>query len=189
MKKLIFLIPIIALAIGCDNSQQGLEEKVYTPTINSNIEQESSTTSAQIIKAKVAVIALDDNGKNGTKIGCNDSVVFVEKSVHSGVEPLNSAIRALFQLETQIVLDTNSDKEYYNVIPKMENLKFDHATLENGLAKIYLTGSSVGLDGVCDTPRVPAQIEGTAKQVESVQSIEVYVNDKKISWQEFDSQK
>jgi hypothetical protein len=181
MKKIIVLLPILLFAFGCNNGQSGLEEIVYPPANNAPAANDQTTT------VKVAVIALDDGGKTGPKIGCNDSVVYITKTIPQTTQPLNEAMKQLFALNSEIVRGQDSDQEFYNVISKMESLKFDHATLENGIGKIYLTGSFAGLGGVCDSPRVQAQIEETANQFKLI--LETYLNGKKVDWQKFSSQK
>lgn len=186
MKRFLVILPILMLAWGCTKpADPGLQQTVYPPTSN-----DGQTAEPQASIVKVGVIAIDDAGKNGEKIGCNDSLVFVDRSAPGGGQPLNEALKTLFSYETNIVVDlNNNDKEYYTALPSMAGLKFDRAAIDQGIAKIYLTGSMAGLGGVCDSPRVPAQIEGTAKQFPSVTSVETYLNNTKVDWQEFSSQK
>jgi len=49
-------------------------------------------------------------------------------------------------------------------------------TIEQGKAIIHLTGTVV-LGGVCDAPRLEAQIEQTALQFSTVSDVAVFVND------------
>jgi len=188
MKRLIIFIPVLLFAFGCNNGQPGLQEIVY-PAANNAPASTPEPPSNATTTVKVAVIALNDAGKNGPKIGCDDSMVYITKTIPQTAQVLNEAMKQLFSLDKEIIPATDSDQEYYNVIVKMKDLKFDHATLENGLAKIYLTGNPAGLGGVCDSPRVPAQIEGTAKQFATVTSVETYLNGAKVDWQEIFSQK
>jgi hypothetical protein len=183
MKRIILLLPLLLFALGCNPGQQGVQETVYPAANNAP----SNSGDPEITTVKVAVIALDDGGKNGLKIGCNDSVVYITKTIPPTTQPLNEAMKQLFALNSEIVRGPDSDQEFYNVIPKMENLKFDHATLVNGYAKVYLTGSFAGLGGVCDSPRVQAQIEETANQYQLI--LETYLNGKKVDWQKFSSQR
>lgn len=130
---------------------------------------------------KIALIAPGDNGKSGKKVGCEDSVVFVERNTPKTIQPLNEAFKQLFSL------GTSEYQGLYNVIYKMQseetgNLKFDHATIENGAAKIYLTGGFGGFGGICDEVRVRPQIEETAKQFSNVQKVETYLNGELVDW-------
>ena len=191
MKKFLVFIPVLFFAAGCNASQPGLEEKVYPVANNTNpAPVPAPAAPAQTTEVKIAVIALNDAGKNGPKIGCDDSMVYIGIILSQGTtQPLNEAMRQLFEYGTETVAEPGIGQDLYNVIPKMKDLKFGRATLENGVAKLYLTGNTAGLGGVCDSPRVQAQIEGTAKQFPTVTSVETYLNDKKINWQEFGSQR
>jgi hypothetical protein len=185
MKKLIITTSLIALlAAGCNKGPE--------PTRDTQVPTNDQTQNPQPTQStvKVAVVALEDNGKLGTKFGCNDSIVFVNKAVPFTTQPLNAAFKELFGLGSTTIKDSAYKSDLYNVIYSMKNLSFDHATIDsNGLAKVFLKGKMGGLGGVCDSPRVQAQIEQTAKQFSTVKSVEAYLNDQKINWQEFSSQK
>lgn len=169
------------IAAGCNKSQP------YTNT------PPPDNQPATVSSVKVALIATGDAGKLGPKIGCDDSVVYVNHNVPTTTQPLNAAMQELFNLNSVTVKDPAFSSDLYNVIYKMQpapsNLKFDHATIENGVAKLYLTGKMEGLGGVCDSPRVPAQIEYTAKQFSTVTSVETYLNNIKVDWTTFGSMK
>ncbi len=107
---------------------------------------------------------------NGPSRGC-DKVVMVSRSIPSTTAPLTAAMNALFALSTTTV------DGWFNYIPRTKTtLQFDHATVTNGTAHIYLTGSLSGLAGICDDPRTEIQIEETAKQFPTVTSVQLYLN-------------
>ncbi len=179
MKKLLFL-SFIFLAMGCNK-----------PTSTSQNSQSSNTT-----QAKFAIIALNDNGKLGKQIGCDDSVVFINSSGTSATEPLNDAFKALFNFNEQSFSNSQyKDAELNNIIfsaQRIENKKvlfFDKASLEGNVAKLYLTGSMGSIGGVCDEPRVIEQINSTALQFPQVKTVEVYLNGKLFDLAKFYSQK
>lgn len=117
-------------------------------------------------------------GTSGDKFGCDDKIVYINKSISKTTMPLSAAYRELFALRTEQV------EGYYNVIARLQNkepafgepLAFDKAVVENGAAKIYLTGDFGGLGGVCDDPRPRAQLEAVVKQFSTVKSVEIYLN-------------
>jgi hypothetical protein len=93
--------------------------------------------------------------------------------IYRNIEPtpaiLNATMKELFAYKQEF------DYLPGNFVAKQENLKFEKVTLENGLAKIYLTGEVV-YGGVCDNPRLNTQITETAKQFETVKEVEIYLN-------------
>lgn len=142
--------------------------------VNSFVLADSTQDAAKFSQVKIGLIAVSDAGALGEKIGCDDSAVLQEVSVPKTSQVLNAALRALFASDHETYPDTG----YINVLPKT-TLSFDHATLDAGLAKIYLTGAATGLGGVCDEPRWPAQIRATAKQFSSVKQVEIYLDNVK----------
>ncbi len=102
--------------------------------------------------------------------GCDD-VVLVDRSILPTTDSLSAAISLLFSL------DTLEFPEGSNFIPKTtDTLKFSNATLVGNQANIYLTGQLSGIAGVCDNPRAQIQIEETAKQINGVESVQLYLN-------------
>jgi len=59
------------------------------------------------------------------------------------------------------------------------DLQLESISLENGIAVINLTGT-MALGGVCDIPRVEAQLESTVLQFSTVQEVSIFVNGKPL---------
>ena len=182
MKKLLLISFLLVTAAGCN--QEGL------PVRDTEVSQDTvSQPPPNQMTVKVATIKLDDNGKLGPKIGCNDSVVLTPVTIPYTTQPLHAAFQELFKLGEQ--------KDAYNAIQLMQKqpdqakrLSFNTATIDNsGLAKIYLKGEMTGLGGVCNPPRVQAQIEQTALQFPTVKSVETYLNNIKVDWKTFGSER
>lgn len=136
------------------------------------------TTTTPSGTGTIKVALLDYTGeKPGKSRGC-DHVVLVDRAVATTSATLNAALTELFAInETEIA-------GLGNFMPKTKaTLHYDHVTLANGLAKVYLTGSLSGLAGVCDDPRAKIQIEETALQFPTVQSVELYLNGVKTALQ------
>lgn len=125
------------------------------------------TTSTTV---RLFFVALDDRGKSGQKIGCDDSLVAVERRIPTTGTPLASAIAELVSIR---------DKNYgqsglYNALVQ-SRLTVERVTLVAGLAEIRLAGA-VSLGGACDAPRVDAQIRQTALQFPTVKNVAVFIN-------------
>jgi len=125
--------------------------------------------SAGGMKVRIPVLAGElFDMTQGIKRGC-DSVVFIERTVPTRAAVLNATLSEMFSY--------NEDLGFLpgNFVARQENLFFSSATIENGVAKVFLTGG-VDLAGVCDDPRVNIQVEEAAKQFSTVNSVEVYLN-------------
>ncbi|MCB9806272.1 hypothetical protein H6775_03925 [Candidatus Nomurabacteria bacterium] len=125
------------------------------------------------MKIKIPVLAGEIfDQATGKKRGC-DNVVFVERTVPKSVAVLNATLRAMFE--------TNEDFGFLpgNFVASQENLSFDRATIENGVAKVYLMGEVGPLAGVCDDPRMEIQVEEAALQFSTVNSVEIFLNGEK----------
>jgi hypothetical protein len=119
----------------------------------------------------VKVALLDYSGESGGKQRGCDRVVMVDRTIAATQAPLTAALVELFDNVPESV------GEYSSFMPKTAaTLQFDSATVLGGVARIYLTGSLSGLAGVCDDPRAKIQIEETALQFPTVQSVELYLN-------------
>lgn len=142
-----------------------------TVTTSTTSNQGGGASTSTTATSSVAVALLDTAGETtGKERGC-DRVVMVRYEIPATTMPLTAALERLFSLP-----EPNVDM-WYNFIAKTSStLHFDHATVENGTAKIYLTGDLSGLAGVCDDPRASAQIEETALQFPTVERVELYLN-------------
>lgn len=134
---------------------------------------ENETTKQPATFSAVSLAVLNPNLIDGEKPdqGC-DKVVFIERAVPATTAPLTAALTELFSLKGPWLTDNQ-----YNFISQTNStLLFDHATVANGTANIYLTGALSGLAGVCDDPRASIQIKQTALQFSTVQNVQLYLN-------------
>jgi hypothetical protein len=120
---------------------------------------------------KIFLIALEDNGQSGTQVGCGDSAIPITVSIPRTQGILRAALEKLFSAKQQFY----GESGYYNALYQSD-LQVATVTIEQGKAIIHLTGS-VMLGGVCDAPRVEAQIEQTALQFSTVNDVAVFIND------------
>ncbi len=125
-------------------------------------------------RLQIFLIALEDNGQSGQPVGCGDSVVPVQVETTPTKEVLRASLNQLLALKDQYY----GESGLYNALYQSD-LQVDRITLENGKAEIYLTGTLM-LGGVCDNPRVKAQLEATALQFSTVQVVSIFIDDKPL---------
>lgn len=124
-------------------------------------------------EVKVYLVAVGDAGKRGRKIGCDDSLVPVTRTVAAGVSPLKAAVGELL----------SAPHEYEGGLGNYwfgENLKVSGVTLTGGTATIRITGK-LYVAGVCDEPRIEEQIKETARQFPGVRRVRVFVNGRALA--------
>ena len=121
-------------------------------------------------QVKIFLVAIGDKGQAGKQIGCDDSIVAVERPIEPTSEPLKAALEQLLSLR---------EREYgqsglYNALYQSE-LKLDSVTVSGDKATVAISGK-MQLGGICDNPRFEAQILETVLQFPEVKQVEVTVN-------------
>ena len=144
-----------------------------------NIEYDDGASLLEILKRdreerntqaiKIFLVAVGDDGKNGKKIGCGDSLVAITRNIKKTTAPLASAIRELL-LTPEHPDDSPNLKNFW----KGRNLKVRSVSIVNGAATIRFSGE-VSVSGVCDVPRIESQIEETALQFPTVKKVKVFI--------------
>jgi hypothetical protein len=119
---------------------------------------------------KLFFIVLDDDGKSGKKIGCNDSVVPVAVSIAPTAAPLRAAYEKLLAIRE----DPYGARRHTNPLSR-SNLKVKSAGIRKKTATIRLTGELISA-GHCEDPRIEAQLTEIALQFPSVRRVSVFVN-------------
>ncbi len=145
------------------------------PTLAPTPSVKATPTRAPIVPAgsmrvKIFMIALNDSGKLGKKIGCDDSAIAVERII----PVTNAVLRASLNELLSIREPEYGQSGLHNALAS-STLKVDDVTIVAGRAMIYLSGNLV-LGGACDNPRVDAQIKETALQFPTVRQVSVFVN-------------
>jgi hypothetical protein len=120
---------------------------------------------------KIFLIALEDNGRSGTLVGCGDSAVPITVTIPRTQGVLRAALEKLLAEKSQYY----GESGLYNALYQ-SNLQLAGVMIEQGKAIIHLTGTIV-LGGTCDAPRLEAQIKQTALQFSTVNDVVVFVND------------
>lgn len=127
-------------------------------------------------RTNIYLIALEDMGQSGMEIGCGDSVVPVEVEIEPTIAPLTAALETLLNIDERFY----GQSGLYNALYR-SNLAVDRIDIMNGVASIYLVGQ-LQVGGVCDEPRVRAQIEETALQYYTVDEVQIYVNGEPLAF-------
>lgn len=149
--------------------QPNCEFAICPPNDQSGTNNGSGTGNGTQTSVKIALLDTDGSS-DGKPRGC-DKVVLIQRSVKPTTQPLNAALKELFE-ENETRVDG-----YMNFMAKTnDTLKFDRATVSEGTARVYLTGRLSGLGGVCDDPRAQIQIEETALQFSTVNKVIIYLN-------------
>jgi hypothetical protein len=118
----------------------------------------------------IYLVALDDNGKSGKKIGCNDSIVPIEREIPRTASPLTDTLKLLFSAKQQFY----GQSGFYNALYQ-SNLRVEGISERNGVFRVNLLGE-LSLGGICDNPRAEAQIKETIMQFATVKQANVFLN-------------
>ncbi|WP_231938537.1 hypothetical protein [Arthrobacter sp. B6] len=113
-------------------------------------------------------VLLDDGGSSGVRFGCNDSLVGVKRSNADSADPLPAAIRALLDGSAPPIADV------YNSLSG-STLNFLAGSFDGTTVTVYLAGT-MRPGGVCDIPRIEAQLTQTAVSAVGAIRAEIYVN-------------
>jgi hypothetical protein len=133
---------------------------------------QSATQAARSVT--IYLVAIDDQGKSGTAVGCGDSLVPVQVQVPPTQAVLRASLDALLGIKEQHY----GQSGLYNALYQSD-LKVEKISLQDGAATVYLTGT-LQLGGECDNPRVQAQLEQTVRQFPSITSFDIFLNDKPL---------
>ncbi len=121
---------------------------------------------------KVYLIAVADDGYQGNRIGCGDSLVVVRRTINKTTAPLKAALEELLAMPRVFQRDpTKGDLGNYVFGP---DLKLSSVSINKGTAIIRFSGQ-ISVAGICDEPRITEQIEATAKQFPTVKRVKVFV--------------
>ena len=122
---------------------------------------------------KIFLIALEDGGKVGEQIGCDDSVVPVVFTIPATQTPLRKAIEFLLSTSVELPEVFPNGTNLFNPLYR-SHLTIQDIAINNGTATINLQGN-LQINGVCDGPRFVAQFEKTARQFPTVQQVAVFI--------------
>jgi len=121
-------------------------------------------------RTNVYLIALGDDGQSGKEIGCDDSVVPVEVEIEPTIAPLTAALEKLLTIDGREYGQSGLHNALYR-----SDLTLVSASVVDGEAVVRLSGT-LTLGGVCDEPRVQAQLRETVLQYDTVDRVSIFVN-------------
>ena len=125
----------------------------------------------------VGIIALDgtpadEKHKSKQLIGCDDKIIEMKLE---GIFTSDEILNKLFEFR-----DYDNEFGYYNVFEHSQKLFAESVIIDqNGLATVKLSGDLL-ISGMCDVPRVTAQIETTLRQIEGVEGVKIYINGENV---------
>jgi len=166
---------VIIFILGCNVLQQGgstpspLDQQPAYQTPSIVQIEPYPTMSDQTVT--IFLVAIEDKGMSGKKIGCDDSLIPVEVLIRSDMIFPWNALTALLNLQETYF----GESGLYNALHESDLEILSYETQE-GKAKVYLEGELM-LGGVCDTPRVEEQILTTILQDDAIEEVEVYINE------------
>lgn len=171
---LIAVVALVFIGVMWMQNSVGIDLATVTPT--STPEQITTIPETAAATSSILLAVLDTaQVSNGISRGC-DKVVMVSTQIPSTTAPLTAAMNSLFNLST-----TTIDGWFNYIARTSATLHFDHATVINGTANIYLTGALSGMAGICDDPRTEIQIQETAKQFATVSQVQLYLNNNAVN--------
>jgi len=116
--------------------------------------------------------------KEGGNIGCGVSVFYSKDTVPKTTAVLDATYKRLFDIKEWPEIKEDG---FHNTVAAFTYLYYDHVTLQDGVAKLYLVGHTTS-PGVCAEPELRAQIEAVAFEFASVDKLEVYLNNELFDW-------
>ncbi|ACL39119.1 conserved hypothetical protein [Pseudarthrobacter chlorophenolicus A6] len=118
----------------------------------------------------VYYVAVGDNGMSGPLIGCGDSLVATTTGPVTFTDQVRPSVEALLANKSRDLGLSGLVNALYQ-----SNLTYVAGELTGSTITIWLTGQFM-LGGVCDIPRVKAQLEYTAMAASGATSAQVFVN-------------
>ena len=107
-------------------------------------------------------------------LGCNDELVWVQRQVVVNGAPLEAALREALTLDPDML-----DQDLYNALLGTE-LEIEQVSVVDGTAEMRLRGS-IGVGGVCEIPRLEAQLTEVALQFDTVTEVNVWIDGQPLS--------
>lgn len=165
----------LASVIFTDNEDGGNIASDTALVDRSNVGRPNNTGTPSYSLIENVRLAVLDEGRTGAMVRGCDSVYFVNQAISPTRAPLNSALQELFKRDIQ------TEYEPGNFLATQEKLSFINATIDAGIARVYLTGEVGPYEDGCDQKRAFIQIEETTKQFGTVRAVEIYLDGKKLS--------
>lgn len=147
-------------------------------TVNSN--RLASNATNVVETTQIFLVALEDNGKSGAKVGCGDSLVPVDVEINrygpsdalaTEEQKIQYAVENLLQIKDAKYGQSGLYSALYQ-----SDLQVETVTMDNGIATVALTGN-VTSGGTCDDPRIQEQLVETVKaQDDTITTVNVTID-------------
>ncbi|MBT2512404.1 GerMN domain-containing protein [Arthrobacter sp. ISL-30] len=122
----------------------------------------------------VYYVAVDDGGRQGMRFGCNDSLVAVRAAGTPAGEPLAIALAQLLSPGGQ----APATSDLYNAL-SASSLNYVSGYLHGTTVVVNLSGQ-LQPGGICDNPRIEAQLTQTAVAATGASRAEIYVDGRNL---------
>jgi hypothetical protein len=175
----VFLIAAASAALACATE----ERKASADTAKGNTPSgvaghpvargDSPATSPGTATVKLFFIAIE-GATASDKVGCGDGVLPVTVDAQGTKAPLRFAMDQLLSGQAK-----PAGANAYHALSQMK-LKIDSIAMRADTAIIGLSGR-VSYGGVCDAPRIEAQLTRTATQFATVRAARFFVNGRPLS--------
>lgn len=120
---------------------------------------------------KIRVYAINTNVPNHNgPVGCGDQAVAIERTIPPTITPLKVALELLLSWKESNL----GESGLYNALA-LQNWKLQSVSIVNGEAIIKLSGKYIGI-GVCEDPRIKAQLQMTTLQFLTVEKVSIFVD-------------
>lgn len=181
MKKNIFIIVLIIVLlfiaglvyVSMNNDPDNTTQPGLTTTPAATSSQVTGTVEQTTVN--LYFVALEDAGEQGEEIGCNDSIVAVERTIPQTENVVETTLELLLSENQQEV----GDDQLYNALSQSNLFVEEIAVSATGNATVSLEGELVS-GGVCDDPRIQAQIRETVLQFPEIDQVEIMINGRNI---------
>jgi spore germination protein GerM len=130
--------------------------------------ESSKKTPAKTMTVKVYYIDTNVPNQNGS-VGCGDEAIGVDKPIVPTASLLETALEILLSSDQSLMEGAG----LYNALAN-QNWELESVSIINEEAIIKFYGKFVGM-GVCENPRIKAQIEKTALQFSTVKKVSIFV--------------
>lgn len=176
MRNVAFLAIVILLVVAGSvlviqrNMQQGGDTSLSPSPVTTTSPTGPASPYADTMIVSIYLVALEDNGQSGRKIGCNDSLIPVRREIEKTETPLRAAIEELLSMKDQYFGESGLYNSLYQ-----SDLSVESTTVEDGSATVRLSGQH-RLGGTCDTPRFIEQLRETVLQFPDVTEVEFFLN-------------
>lgn len=119
-------------------------------------------------EAQIYLVELE-GGEGDNAIGCGDRLQPITVSINPTIAPLTAALNTMLSSDEEFYGQTG----LYNALAQSD-LRVKGIDITNRVAEINLTGD-LQVGGICDAPRIEAQIRQTALQYSTIDQVRIFL--------------